>query len=160
MEQSIRSRARNQPAVIQVISIGENFARGLQVMSLAGARKLALVRRKQDQLRIDRCDGASDCIGEFCVADGHVIERAVRLHMVRSHIQCGGDRLKNSELISYRVEHFLIRYFEFLASEIFAIKKTRMRADRDSVLFSMGNRGVHGIGIAGVKTGRDVGRSD
>ena len=40
--------------------------------------------------------------------------------MVRLHIQCGGDRLKNSELISDRVEHFLIRYFEFLASEIFA----------------------------------------
>jgi hypothetical protein len=35
-----------------------------------------------------------------------------------------------------------------------------MRADSYSVLFRRGNGSVHHIGIAGVKTGRDIRRAD
>src|SRR6267378_5697510 len=129
-------------------------------MSLARTRKLAFVRREQDQFRIDRFDSARDCVGQIRIAYGHVVQRAVRLHMVRLHIQCGGDRLKNSKLICHPVEHFFGRHRQLLASEILAIEKTRMRSDSYSLLLRRGNGGVHRIGIAGVKTGRDICRAD
>ena len=47
-KQCIRSRAWNQPSVIQVITIAKNFARDLQTMRLAGAGKLGVVRREQN----------------------------------------------------------------------------------------------------------------
>src|SRR5215470_2301186 len=108
-------------------------------MSLAGTRKLAFVRREEDQFRIDRFDGARDRIGKFRIAHRHVVQRAVRLDVVRPHIQRGGDRLKNSELISHGVEDFLGGYRQLLASEILAIKKTRMRSDSYSVFRRRGN---------------------
>ena len=68
--------------------------------------------------------------------------------------------MKNSQLISYSVEHFLITYLQFLASEIFAIEKTWMRSDSDSVVLRRRNRSVHRIGIAGVKTSCDIRGAD
>src|SRR5437762_10079797 len=108
-------------------------------MSLARTGKLAFVRREQDQFRIDRFDGARDCVGEIRSAHGHVIERAVRFDVIRLHIQCGGDRLKNSKLICHRVEHFFCGYRQLLASEILAIEKTRMRSDSYWLLTRRGN---------------------
>src|SRR5215831_11359383 len=118
-------------------------------MSLACAGKLALVRCEQDQFRIDRFDGPRDCVGEFQVTYRHVVQGAVRLDVIRLHIQRGGNRLKNSNLIGYAVEDFFGGYVQLLASEIFAIEKTWMRSDSYSALLCRGNGGVHGIGIAG-----------
>ena len=47
-EQCVRPRARNEPAVVQVIAISENFACELQTMRLAGAGELAVIRCKQN----------------------------------------------------------------------------------------------------------------
>src|SRR5882757_4442631 len=129
-------------------------------MRLARTRKLAFVRREQDQFRIDRFDGARDCVSEVRIAYRHVVQGAVRFDMIRMHIQCGGDRLKNSKLIYHRAEHFFGGYRQLLASEILAIEKTRMRSDSYSLLLRRGNGGVHRIGIASVKTGRDIRRAD
>src|SRR6266487_6676585 len=129
-------------------------------MSLARTGKLALVRREQDQFRIDRFDGAHDCVGEIRIPYSHVVQGAVRFDVIRSHIQRGGDRLKNSKLISHGVEHFFGGYRQLLAPESFAIEKTRMRSDSYSLLLRRGNGGVHRIGIAGVETGRDIRRAD
>ena len=84
----------------------------------------------------------------------------MRFHVIRSHADGGGDRLKNSELISHGVEYFFVTYLQFLASKIFAIEKTWMRSDSDAVLLRRTNCGVHRIGIAGVKTGCDVRRAN
>src|SRR6266404_7620801 len=129
-------------------------------MSLASTGKLAFVRREQDQFRIDRFDGARDCVSEVRIAYRHVVQGAVRFDMIRMHIQCGRDRLKNSKLICHGVEHFFGGHRQLLASEILAIEKTRMRSDSNSLLLRRGNGGVHRIGIAGVKTGRDIRRAD
>src|SRR5215216_6130926 len=107
-------------------------------MSLARTGKLALVWSKQDQFRIDRFDGARDCIGEVRIVYRHVVQRAVRLHVIRFHIECGGDRLKNPKLISHGVEHFFGGYRQLLTSEILAIEKTRMRSDSYSLLLRGG----------------------
>src|SRR6476619_8477527 len=98
-------------------------------MSFAGMSKLAFFWREQDQFGIYRFDGARNCIGEFPTPHGHVIERAMRLHMIRLHMQGRSDRLKNSKLIGHGVEHFFVRYRQLLTSEILAIEKTRMRSD-------------------------------
>src|SRR5438874_11076664 len=108
-------------------------------MSLARTSKLALVRREQDQFQIDRFDGARDCVGEIRIAYGHVVQGTVRFDVIRLHIQCGGDRLKNSKLICHRAEHFFDGYCQLLASEILAIEKTRMCSDSYSLLFRRGN---------------------
>src|SRR5438046_10122287 len=79
--------------------------------------------------------------------------------MVGLHIKGRSDRLKNSELIGHGIKHFLVRYLQFLATEILAIEKTRMRSDSYPVRFGDRNCGVHCIGIARVKTGRDVVRT-
>src|SRR6476661_6785937 len=129
-------------------------------MSLTRTGKLALVRREQDQFWIDRFDGARDCVGEIRITYGHVVQGAVRLHMIRLHIQRGSDRLKNSKLICHRVEHFFGGHRQLLASEILAIEKTWMRSDSYSLLLRRGNSGVHRFGIARVKTGRDIRRAD
>src|SRR4029077_4281784 len=146
VKQCVRSRARNEPAVVCVITIGENLARDLQTMSLARAGKLALVRREQDQFRIDRFDGACDRVGEIRIPYRHVVQGAVWLDVVRVDIQSGSDRLKNPELISHGVEHFFGGYRQLLASEILAIEKTRMRSDSDFMPLRRGNGGVHRIG--------------
>src|SRR5437762_4236976 len=80
--------------------------------------------------------------------------------MVGLHIKGRSDRLKNSELIGHGIKHFLVRYLQFLATKILAIEKTRMRSDSYPVRFGDRNCGVHCIGIARVKTGRDVRRAD
>src|SRR5882757_249021 len=129
-------------------------------MSLARTGKLAFVRREQDQFRIDRFDGARDCVGEIRIPYSHVVQGTVRFDVIRLHIQCGGDRLKNSKLICHRAEHFFGGYRQLLASEILAIEKTRMRSDSYSLVLRRGNGGVHRIGTASVKTGRDIRRAD
>src|ERR1051326_6437916 len=48
VKQRIRAAARNKPAGIQVIAIGEKFSRDLQTLRFACASKLALVRCKQN----------------------------------------------------------------------------------------------------------------
>ena len=53
MQQRVRSRARNERAISQVISVRENFARDLQTVRFAGTRECAVVGRKQNQFRID-----------------------------------------------------------------------------------------------------------
>src|SRR6476619_1774384 len=103
-------------------------------MSFARMNKLAFVGSEQDQFRIDRFNGARNCIGEFPIPHGHVIKRAMRLHMIRLHIQGRSDRLKNSKLISHGVEHFFVRYRQLLTSKILAIEKARMRSDSYSLL--------------------------
>src|SRR5256886_13191442 len=105
-------------------------------MRLACARQLALVRSKQNELWIDRFDGARDSIGQFLVAHGHVIKSTVRFDVVRLHAHGGSNRLKNAELISDGVEYFQSTYFQFFTSEILAIEKTWMRSDGDAVLRS------------------------
>jgi hypothetical protein len=65
--------------------------------------------------------------------------------------------LKYSELVSHGIEHFFVGHLQFLASEIFAIEKARMRSDSDSMLRRRKNGGVNRIRIARVKTGCDVG---
>src|SRR6516225_2052188 len=129
-------------------------------MSLARASKVAPVRCEQDQFWIDRFDGPRDCVGEFQVAYRHVIQGAVRLDVIRLHIQRRGDRLKNSKLIGHAVKHLFGGYRQLLASEILAIEKTWMRSDSYSLLLRRGNGGVHRIGIAGVKAGRDIRRAN
>ena len=84
----------------------------------------------------------------------------MRLYVIGSHIQRAGDRLENSKLIGDRLEHFFVGYRHFLASEILAIEKTRVRSDSNVMLLGRGNGSVHRIGITGVKTGCDVRRAD
>src|SRR4030095_5416585 len=98
--------------------------------------------------------------GALQVSYRQVIQGAVRLDVIRLYIQCRGDRLKNSKLISHRIENFFRRYRQLLASEILAIEKTWMRSDRYSLLLRRGNGGVHRIGIAGMKTGCDICRAN
>src|SRR6266576_2417028 len=129
-------------------------------MSLACTSKLALVRREQDQFRIYRFDGVRDCVGQIRNAYGDVVQGAERLDVIRLTIQCGNERTKNSTLLRHRIEHFFGGHRQFLASKILAIEKTRMRSDSYSLLLRLGNGGVHRIGIASVKTGRDICRAD
>src|SRR6266568_6745890 len=129
-------------------------------MCLACTSKFTAVRREQDQLRIDRRDCARNHVGQLRIAHGHVVKRSMRFDVVRSHIKCGGDRLKNSELISHGVEYFFVAYLLFLASKIFAVEKTWMRSNSDPVLLRRTNCGVHCVGIAGVKTSCDIRRAN
>ena len=80
--------------------------------------------------------------------------------MVWSHSDGSGDRLKNAELVDYCVKDFFGGHFQFLATEIFSIEKTRMRSDSNLASLSSRNCGMHGIGIARVKTSCDVCRAD
>src|SRR5262245_39200781 len=103
-------------------------------MSLAGTGKLAFVRREKYQFRINRFDRARNCVGEVRVANGHIVQGAVRLDVIRLHVQRRSDRLKNSELISHGIEHFFNGDRQLLASEILTIEKTWMRPDSYSLL--------------------------
>jgi hypothetical protein len=47
----------------------------------------------------------------------------VRFDVVRLHIQAESDRLKNSELISHGVEHFLVAIFSSLRPKFSRSKK-------------------------------------
>src|SRR5947208_11558652 len=129
MQQRVRSRARNERAVDQVISVRENFTRDLQTLRLAGTREGAVFGRKQNQFGIDRFRGARDRIGQVLIACRHVVECAVWFDMVWSYSGGRGDRLKNAELIDYCVKDVFGGHFQFLATEIFPIEKTRMRSN-------------------------------
>src|SRR5437667_4697781 len=80
--------------------------------------------------------------------------------MVWSHSDGSGDRLKNAELVDYCVKNFFGGHFQFLATEIFSIEKTRMRSNGNPASLSSRNCDMHGIGIARVKTSCDVRRAD
>src|SRR5262245_12824626 len=84
----------------------------------------------------------------------------MRFYVLRSNIESGGDRLKDPELISQGIEHFLVTHLQLFASKIFAIEKTWMRSNRDAVLPGRTNCGMHRVGIAGVKTGCNIRRAD
>src|SRR4030095_13386269 len=55
---------------------------------------------------------------------------------------------------------FSAGYLSFFSPEIFPIEKAGMRSNRHSVCLRPQDRGVHRIGIAGVKAGRDAGRAN
>src|SRR5947208_16710305 len=84
----------------------------------------------------------------------------MRLYVIGSHTERGRNRLKYSKLISHRIEHFLVGHLQFLASEVFAIEKTRMLSNSYSMLHRRRNGIVHCVGMIIVKTGCDVGRAD
>ncbi len=80
--------------------------------------------------------------------------------MVRLHSGRRRDRLKDSELIDYPLKDFFRANFQFLSPEIFPIEKAGMRSNSHSMGLRPQDRGVHCIGIAGVKASRDAGGAD
>src|SRR5215467_2821536 len=99
MKQRIRSRARDQPAVIEVIAIGEDFARNLQSDLFPCALHGAVRWCKQDQGRIDCEDRMGNGLGQFFVAHSHVVKRAMRLYMLRPSASGDREGMESADLI-------------------------------------------------------------
>ena len=75
--------ARHQRAIGLVAPIGERFVRDGKARRFARARQLAVGEADQDQRAIEIAHRAGDRIGERAILRRHVVERAVRLHVMQ-----------------------------------------------------------------------------
>jgi hypothetical protein len=125
-------------------------------MRLAGAGQFTLVRRKTELTWIDGFDSARDRIGGF--ASRTPCCKAHRAVLRGCRTSSGGDRLKDPELIRYGI-NTSGKLRSIPCPEISRSKKLDALQQRRRAPWR-GNGGVHRVGIAGVKTGCNIRRTD
>ncbi len=129
-------------------------------MRFARSGQLGVVGSEQNEFGIHRPDRQRNGVGEFRVAHRHVVKRAVRFHVIRSHARGDCQRAERANLVNELRNQIRDRNGDLLAPEVFPIRKTRMRADCDAVVLRRADCGDNGHWVAGVKTRCDVGRTD
>ncbi len=155
-----RLAARGKRPVRLVRAIGENFRGDPQTGRPPGVQNLGSWKSEEDQRLVERRDGARDRGGELRVADRHVEQRAVRLHVLDRDAFGRRDAGHGGDLVQHEVFGFLRRDVQLAPSEADEIRKARMRADRDAMRFGKPDGGAKDGRIAGVKSGCDVRRRD
>ena len=73
VQQRVRARTRDERAIAQIITVGENFSRDFQPVRFDRARKHAAVGGKKNQGRIGTCNCACNSAGKFLVPHRHII---------------------------------------------------------------------------------------
>ena len=130
VDQGTRRAAFDERAVRVVPAIGKHLFLGLQAKLARGLDQLTARQTKHDERRIEITDRAHDGDGQRPVTRSLVVQRAMRLHVGELAALRAHDGRQPADLEQHARVDFIRREVHFSAAEVFAIRKTRMRADR------------------------------
>ena len=99
-------------------------------------------------------------LGHRRIAGGHVVERAVRLHVAEPDPLGGGDPGQRSHLVGDEVLDLGWGHVYFPASKSRQILEPRMGADGHAVPAGQPDRVAHHRGVAGMEATRDICRGN
>jgi len=112
------------------------------------------------QFGVDGRHGAGDRPRPGLVAHRHIVECAVRLHVLQRDALRARERPQRTDLIDERGPNFIGREPHLAASEPGEIGESRVCADADSMLPGQTHGALHHQRVAPMKAARDVGRGD
>ena len=98
-----RLSARHQSAVSTIRAVSERFTRRLKSHGLRCGKQLRLGEAEQDQRSICRRDGSRDCIRDPAVADGYVVQGAVRLDVQQANALIRGHNCERLDLANNQI---------------------------------------------------------
>src|SRR5262245_10329336 len=156
MKQRIRPGARNQPAVIEVITIGKDFARHLKSSLLPGSLHRAIRWCKQDQCGIDCEDRFGNGVRHFLVAHCHIVERPMGLHMSSPSSGRERKRMECAYLIDQLREQLRDGNADFFSPEVFAVIEGWVCANGDAVFLGLAGGLENRSRVATLTLGRDI----
>jgi hypothetical protein len=102
--------------------------------------------------------GARDRVGEVGAARGHVVERAVRLHVRERRPLGAGHAADRRHLVQYHVVDLVAAHVHVAAPEAHEVRQPGMRADRDPVAHRLPDGVRHRRRVARVEAAGDVRR--
>ena len=111
-----------------------------------------------DELSVDGFRGAGDGAGVALVLGGHVVERAMRLHMAKRLTGIGGESLQRADLVSDHVFKVARVHVHGPPPEPPQIIEARMRAKADAMFLRQGRELLHDRRVAAMEAAGDIGR--
>ena len=153
-------RAVHEGTILLVRAVGEDLRSGTEAAVFGGADHLTAGEGHEDQLRIVLCDGFADAVCELVVLRGHVVERAMRLHML--HLQTGSlaECIQRADLVQRIGLRFRRADRHVAATEAHEVRIARMCADMDAGLPCHLDGLFHHDRIRCMKSTCHVGRGD
>ena len=118
-----------QRAVRLVRSIGKRFGGHAQPQPAAGGQQLGRRQANQHQRLVERRHRTRNGFRHFLVARAHVVQRAVRLDVLKARAFRFGHRAQRADLIEHEIEDFLRIGVDLAPAEADEIRKAGMRAD-------------------------------
>jgi len=149
VQQCVRSRARNQPAVIQEFRSAK-ISRAICSRAFRRREQARSYRSKQNQF--ESTDAIARAITSANCSSRRPYYKARRAALRDSVAHRAQRRwLEKYQADTLRHRHFFLRHFQFLASEILRSKKLGCAPTATPMLHGRRNGGVHRIRIARVK---------
>jgi len=152
--------ALDQRAVGVVAAVGEHFFLHAQAGVARHGDHLAVGQAEEDEVGVVVAHGADDRVAQPGVAHGHVVQRAMRLHVGQLATLRAHHRVERADLVQHVGIDGLGVALHFGTAEILAVRKARMRANGHVVV----QRPLHGLQhrrrIARVPAARHVGGTD
>ncbi len=123
---------------------------------LPGAQQLGIGQTKQNQRSIESGGGARNRVGQRAVLARHVVERAVRLHVLQYEALRGGHAGERGDLIQHQIFDLRRRRPDLAAAEADQVGEARVGAHRNAAIFCQPKGLAHDAGVAGVEAAGDV----
>jgi hypothetical protein len=136
VDDGARLRAWHQRSVRTVRAIGECFTRRPQSRGSSSGNEFRLRKAEQYQRRIHRRNRPGDRVCDASIADRHIVESAVRLHVLEFGTRVYSDRCQRVHLANDEIGNLFCRQIKIAATEVFAIVETRVRPDSDAMFDS------------------------
>ena len=155
-----RLAPRHQRSVRLVGAVGEGLGHHAQPLPLARAQQLRVGQPEEDERVVHGGHGPGDRVGQRVILRRHVVERAVRLHVLQPHALGGGEARERPDLVGDRVLELVRRDGHLAAAEAHQVGQPRVRADGHAVRLREPHGLAHHARVAGVEAARDVGRRD
>ncbi|KAG1438851.1 hypothetical protein G6F57_019664 [Rhizopus arrhizus] len=122
------ARARRQRTIVLVGAVGEHLAGGCKADGTRRVDQLAARQSVQDQRGVHILDRLADGARQALVAGGHVVQRAVRLHMVQPRALRGRHAGQRADLVHHDVIRFVRRDLDDAAAHPRQVLQAGMRA--------------------------------
>src|SRR5205823_1353484 len=110
------------------VAIGKNLGGGFQPKFGRCLIELAPQGSEKNQLWIEGKDRVGNHVGQGAISRSHVVKSAMRFDMIHPAAGGAGEGTKASDLVGNERIEIAKRHCHFGATEIFAVRKTGMRA--------------------------------
>jgi putative flippase GtrA len=150
-------RPPRERAIGLVRSIREGLSSNAKSAGHPRFEQLRIGRRQQHQRRIERRHGANDARRQIAISSCHVVERAVRLHVLERDTLRTRHACDSRDLVEDEIFRFRSGEAHLTPPEAAQVGQSGMRTDSYAVFSREANGLPQDCGIAAVETGRDAG---
>ena len=136
MNDGARLCTRHERSVRPIRSIRERLARGAQACRDSSRGELRLGQAEEYERGIDGGDREGNGVCDTPIANGDVVQRAVRLDVLQAGAGLRGNRRERVNLTNYEICNLLCRQLQIAPAKMFTIVEARMRPDGDAMFDS------------------------